>query len=139
MKEYKTSISWMKEVFTAKQLENILDQVDKLAEKERKEGKRVGIQEHDILTDKLLVQKRNNELDIPFNVARYPVTEHFTKITENLFFAYPYYFDSEQFVALAKDAKEAGFNVRVDPYASRLVGGNFRVIIWRQNQKNAKK
>jgi len=139
MKQYKNSISWMSEVFTKKQLDTIMNQVDKLAEKERKEGKKVGIKEYDILTDKLLAKKRNNELDMPFNVPGDPLTDHFTKITKNLFFAYPYYFDSEQFVTLAENAKKAGFNVRVDPYASRYVGGNFRVIIWRPNQKNANK
>jgi len=138
MSDFKSPLSWMLQVFTKKQLEKIENKVDKLAEKEKDVGNRVGIKEHEMLRDRILSLSRNNELDIPFPLPRGRVVEHFTKITKNLFFTYPYYFEGESFVILQQQAKEAGFNVQVDPYASRLIGGNIRIVIWRPNPLNKK-
>ena len=139
MSSSKYATDWMKEVFTTKKIENLNNKVDKLAEKERSEGKRVSIKEYEILLDQILRENSNNELNNPFELPRGRVVEHFTRINKNLFFTYPYFFDGEHFEILQQNAKKAGFKVRVDPYASRLVGGNVRIVIWKTNTKNAKK
>ncbi len=126
---------WMNDVFTQKKIESLNNKVDKLAEKEISKGKRVSHKEYDILLDQILRENSNNELKNPFELPRGRVVEHFTRINKNLFFAYPYFFDGEHFEILQHNAKKAGFKVRVDPYASRLVGGNVRIVIWKPKHK----
>ncbi len=138
MTEFQPPLSWMKKVFTKNQLDKILNQVEILIKKEEEEGE-VDHHQAEILRDKVLVKNQSNDPDIPFKISGGNALEHLTKITENLFLAYPYYFDAKELTALEQNARKVGFNVKVDPYSSRLPGKSMRVIIWKPNQKNAKK
>lgn len=128
----------MLQVFTEKEFNDIEDKA-----RETPEG-------NDTLDFKYTVDKVIRDLGErgivpPFNLPGDPLTDHFISINENLFIAYPYYFNSVQLTELEKNAKEKGFSVIVDPIASRYRGGNLRIIIWKYNekslvgQKNAKK
>ncbi len=132
----KHATDWMTEVFTPKKIESLNKKVVKLSKKERSEGKKVSVTGYEILLDQILGENSNNELDNPFELPRGHVVEHFTRINKNLFFTYPDFFDGEHFKILQQNAKKAGFKVRVDPYASRLVGGNIRIVIWKPNIEN---
>ncbi len=128
-------MSWMTQVFTKKQLDSIEKKVEKFidSEEEKPDNHRL-----EILRDQIIVQNSNNELELPFPLTvGGGVIEHLKKINKNLLIAYPFYFDGDQFVKLEKSAKDAGFKIRVDSYASRGIG-NLRVIIWRPARKISK-
>ena len=136
MTEFQPPMSWMKKVFTKNQLDKISKQVEILI---KKEESNVDHHQIEILRDKVLVKNLNNDLDIPFKISGGNALDHLKKITKNLFLAYPYYFDAKELTALEQNARKVGFNVKVDPYSSRLPGKSMRVIIWKPNPKNAKK
>lgn len=79
-----------------------------------------------------------SRISMPRWAPDYPLGEHGIGINRNLFIFYPYRFNAEQFTEVAQKAKQAGFNVRVDSHASRLPGGNVRVIFWKPRKKSAK-
>ncbi len=140
MSSFKPPMSWMTQVFTKKELDSIKKKVEKLISDEEKEYKELDNHRQEILRDQVIVQNSNSELELPFTLTvSGGVIKHLKKINKNLLIVYPFYFDGDQFVKLEKSAKDAGFKIIVDPYASRGVGINLRVIIWKpKNQKNTK-
>lgn len=139
MSHFKPPMSWMKQVFTENQLKKINKDVDKLIDDDEKEGKKVDHHRQEVLRDKVIVKKHNAELDLPFKLTnKGGVLKHLKKINKNLFIVYPFYFEGDQLSSLEKSTQETGFNIRVDTYASRGVGVNLRVIIWKPIKKMLK-